>query len=398
MPVIPNLPSRSKKTMSGWKRCEFLLIFISAFMAYLLIWKGISDGNFTRHISNGLKNLQAGSLVATNGTPPFPLMDFFHGGLAAVFGEYVMGFPTLKSTAFIFGGVSLVLFYFILLEYKKEGLDLTDKGILVFMAVHPMFIISAGSSGDYIASLTTLLSAWLCVLKGELAAGAAFTGIAAGVRMANCLWAIPLAFLAGRKWSTPRACGYLFAAAVVGFLAFLPDMMRVHFHLGEWSGKFAEDLTWAIRIKSSVSYIMGFIGLPTLLITLATCRMSDYRASLKLMKKFFELPLILLVEYGFFTLYPYKLGYLISTLPAIALIIPQPPRRLFTYLRIFLVFLMNFVAFDVQNRIPTKFHLGMGYYVIDYTAIDHHTFLEKMRFSLPHGHYYPIGDWTERSD
>lgn len=393
---MQNTKERVKNICKGWRGVEFLLIATSLFMAYQLIWRGPgADGNNPRHVINGTNDLLTGTMSIPLKSPPFPLMDLFHGALAVVIGKKVKGVPVLNAVAFLLGCTSLALFTFILREYRKAGLDLTDRGALAFMAVHPLFIMSAGTTGDYIVSLTSLLGAWLCVLRGELAGGAALTGIAAGVRMTNCFWAIPLTFLAQRKWGTPRAAGYLLTAGLVGFLAYLGNLLPVHFRFWEWTNTYAGAMTWTDQIKTSLSKIVAFIGFSTLLITLATCRLDSYRASFQMMKKHIELPLALFLEYAAFTIFPEKFGYIISTLPLVAMILPQPPRPLFTYARLTLVFLMNFIVFDVQNKIPTKLHLCLGYYVAEYTCHDTKTVLEKLRFSLPRGPYYPIGDWAE---
>lgn len=393
----PSLSFRSKweNHLTGWRLCEILLILAAGFMAYLLIGRPACDGNFGRHCTHGEQNLLAGRILHSN-APPFPLMDLFHGALMLLTPKKIIqSIPVLNIAAFLTGGMALILFFFILHEYRNEGLDLTGRGALAFMAVHPIFIVAAGTTGDYGVSLTALLGAWFCVLRGELAGGAALTGIAAGLRISNCLWAIPLAFLTGRKWGASRVAGYLLAATCVGFLAYLGDLMLVHFDIMKWTGALPDALPWINRFKSSISAIAGLIGIPTLLITLLTCRSADYRRSLALMNKFPELPLILAVEYSFFTVVPFKLGYIISTLPVLALILPQPQKPIFTYLRILLLFSMNFVVFDFQNKIPTKFHLCSGYYVLEYTCHDANTVLEHFRFSLPRGPYYPIADWTE---
>ncbi len=390
--------NKERNLFTGWHLYESILIAASLLMAYLLIWRGGgADGDFPRHINNGLQDLLAGVMTNPRNSPPFPLMDLFHGALASIVGKFVKGVPTLNAAAFLLGCTSLILFWFILREYEKEGLDFTHRGVLTFLAVHPVFIVASGTTGDYIASLTSLLGAWLCVLRGELAGGAALTGIAAGIRITNCVWAIPLSFLAKRKWNPFRALGYLLTASCVGFLAYLGNLLLAHFRLWDWMGTYAGDLTWAVQLKASISKIAGFIGFPTLLITLATCRLRDYRAALRTMKRFVELPLILLTEYAIFTMFPEELGYIISTLPALAMVLPQPSRRLFTYLRLIFLFLMNFIVFDVQNKIPTKLHLCMGYYVSEYTYRDINTILEKLRFSLPKGPYYPVGDWAQGS-
>jgi hypothetical protein len=268
------------------------------------------------------------------------------------------------------------------------------------MAVHPIFVVASGTWSDYGLSLVLILGTWLCLFKGELAGGAALTGLAVGARISNCVWILPFILLVQRRHGSVRALGYMIAASVAGWLAIFPSMAQIGFNLAGARGSEAQPILGCI--KTSISKIAGFIGLPTILVTIAACRSAEYRKTLSNMKNYLELPAALIAEFVTFTYLPSDPGYIITTLPVLALLLPKPKRESMIFLQVAVVFLMNFIVLDFQNKIPSKFHLSHGYYVGEFTCNDNKTALEKLRFSIPrapnNGFYYPIGDWTGREN
>ncbi len=366
------------------------LVLLALIMGAFLIKRGHGcDGDFPRHVINGTANLDVGAWQHMS-RPPFPLMDLFHGAATRFFGTDDYRLNILSYLAAFF---NLFLFGLIYRQYQT-GSDLHGQWrALALMAVHPVFVVASGTRGDYIFSLMLVQGAWLCSLRGDLAMAAVLTGVASGFRMSNCLWALPLTWIAWRQHGTYRAAGYAAASAVVGFLAWLGPLMKLHFDVASFATGYSELTEWGSRIKSAVSKILAFWGLPLLITTLVFCRRAAWQNRLDVLRRYPELGLALILQYAVFFYLPSELGYLISTLPLMALLLPVPDSAWKSVLQVSCVFLMNIAVLDLQNKIPTKLHLSHGYYVAEFTCKGTDSCLEHMRFSYPRG-YSPVGDWA----
>jgi len=375
------------------------MMIAAAVMAFSLLGRGCGcDGDFPRHLGNGVTYLLEGRVPGN--WPPFPIMDLLHGSLAILAGYPGPWWqPILNCFSFLCSICSFFLFRAILKNYQQEGLEGSLFPVVALMVVHPIYVVASGVTGDYMVSLTLLLSAWLSVLKKDFTVGSVLMGLAVGTRISNCLWILPLSILAKRRDGTRAALGFAFSSAVVGGLAIFPSLAKIGFKIGMNSGgRGSEAQSLLGTFKSSLSKILGFVGLPTLLITLAVCRKPSYKKSLAIIKRYPELVGVLLLELAVFCYLPSDPGYIISTLPIIAILLPKPDKRSWICAQVVSVFAMNVVVFDFQNKIPTKFHLSHGYFTGEFTCHATDTVLEPLRFSVPRrpdgGYYSPISDWT----
>ncbi len=375
----------------------YILIFVSIVMSCLIVkMNGGCDGDFGRHQYNGQRILSEGTFVDGIGKL-FPMTDLLQGLIIKIFNTGA----AVQYAAFMFFLICIVLFYFIIKEYNKQfGFGLPVLPVLSFMAVHPVFIVAGGTVGDYIFSLVFILAAWLSVLKKELALGAVLIAIAGGLRVTNCFWLLPLLVISVRQVGLKRSLGFFVSSIIIMFLVWLGTLLRVEFKFWELLHTPDSDRqAFFDALKSAVSKVLGFVGFLTMFVTLTFVKRDSYKKLLNFIKNCPELLLVLVLVYGVFIYIPSELGYIISNLPVLAILIPRPNKKIFIFLQVFVVFLMNFIVFDIQNSIYSKLHLSLGYYVSEYTCESISTNLEWMRFSVPKQadgrFYYPIGDWAE---
>ena len=192
----------------------FILVITALTVPRLFLNYGYDDDSASGVVS--AENLLRTGTYVPSRLPGNPLFEYLLAGLAP------WGGPAATNTFVLLSFCLAVWAFYRIVKDSENRLLLT-----IIFASTPIILLNAATTMDYIPGLALLLCAYLMAVEERYTAAFIFTGLAAGMRISNFLFMVPLSvFLLLRRQNAAKIAALFMLGLFTGIVFYLPIITR----------------------------------------------------------------------------------------------------------------------------------------------------------------------------
>ncbi|MCK9407977.1 MAG: hypothetical protein M0R68_02465 [Bacteroidetes bacterium] len=324
-------------------RVPFFILIVGVIISRIpLIFGGYgTDGDAWRIAQTSLMLWNEG-IYHISRFPGFPLYEFLQTPIIALGGSVASNAACLA--VFI---LSILVFKSILEQWKVPHEDL----VLLAFAFLPIFWKNSAVTMDYIWGLLGILATLSCVLNRHIAVAGIILGLAAGIRMTNIIYTVPLLLLFTFE-NRRQILIFISVALFTTILCYIPALRSEDYNIlaQEFFNRTTERsfITLFSQFLYRAVYSLGLIGWGCITLFVFT-RRTTIRVALAA-NQFVVSGAVVAVGLSFFVLLPDEREYLIPAIPFLLLCCAFLFSRLQFGITVIALLSYTFVSIDVIDH------------------------------------------------